>query len=623
MRVGSTQHDVGICLLDADGAVLEFDADFARIVELPWASVSVGRVLSELVRWAPPLPLPSGAATSVQQDLGDARVELVIRTATTGPVAYCVSAERKHTETVLARQLRVARQTLDSVIEASPLAILTVDERQRVVMWNRAAERTFGWTREEILGRPYPLVPEDERPEFEELFDKVVLRGSGFTGVESTRLRKDGSRVETRMHTAPLRDAEERVTGAMAMLEDLTKTRLLEEKVRHSQKMEAVGRLAGGIAHDFNNLLTVVFGAGELLSLDRTLSPSSRERVSEILGVAQSARELVAQLMTFSRRQVVRPQVIDLNERLRESGKLLRRLIGHDITLEFDVPDIPAWVRLDPSQLDQVLVNLAVNAADAMPQGGFLRYSSSVRELSVAAEPLAAGRYACLEVRDSGTGIAADILPQIFEPFFTTKGAGSGTGLGLANVYGVARQSGGNVEVESEAGRGACFRVHLPLVRRPLTRTHSGPHAVPRGSENILLVEDNAGVRVTMTKTLQALGYTVTAACDGVEALELFDAGLAVDLVLTDLSMPRMGGAEMAKRLAAQLAERLAEPSGAQPKGLPVMFMSGNLDVEDLRAQVEQGRAKFLQKPVSLRDLSQAVREVLDGLQLVHASVGP
>ncbi|KIG12178.1 sensory box histidine kinase/response regulator [Enhygromyxa salina] len=587
--------------------MLEFDPDFARIVELAWPSGSVGRSLAKLLPWAPSLPSPGGPPTSVQHDLGHVRVELLIRPANTGPVAYYVSAQQQRTETVLARQLRVARQTLDSVIEASPLAILTVDERQRVVMWNRAAERTFGWTRDEILGRPYPLVPEDERSDFEELFDKVVLRGSGFTGVESTRLRKDGSRVEMRMHTAPLRDAEERVTGAMAMLEDLTKTRQLEERVRHSQKMEAVGRLAGGIAHDFNNLLTVVFGAGDLLALDRSLSPSAREQVSEILSVAQSARELVAQLMTFSRRQVVRPLVIDLNERLREAGKLLRRLIGNNVTLEFDIPDIPAWVRLDPSQLDQVLVNLAVNAADAMPEGGTLRYASSVRELTVAAEPLAAGRYACLEVRDSGTGIPADILPQIFEPFFTTKGAGSGTGLGLANVYGVARQSGGNVEVESEQGEGACFRVHLPLVRRPLRRTHSGPHAVPRGDERILLVEDNAGVRVTMAKTLQALGYTVTVACDGVEALELLAGELVVDLVLTDLSMPRMGGAEMAKQLAARLAGRVP----------PVMYMSGNLDVEELREQVEQGRAKFLQKPVSLRDLSQAIREVLAPAELL------
>jgi two-component system, cell cycle sensor histidine kinase and response regulator CckA len=600
--VGIAEHEVGICLLDADGVVLELDADFGRIVELPWPSAAIGRRLSSVLLWAP--PLPSGDPTAVQHDFGDASVEVLCRRANTGPVAYCVSARRHGTETALARQLRVARQTLDSVIEASPLAILTLDEHQRVVMWNRAAERTFGWTREEVLGRPYPLVPEDEREAFKELFNRVVLHGSGFTGVESTRLRKDGSRVEMRMHTAPLRDAEGRVTGGMALLEDLTQTRQLEERVRHSQKMEAIGRLAGGIAHDFNNLLTVVVGAADLLALDPALSPGAGERVTEILTVAQSARDLVSQLMTFSRRQVVRPQIVDLNERVRESGKLLRRLIGDNITLKIDVPDVPAWVRLDPSQFDQVLVNLAVNAVDAMARAGTLSYTTRTRELDVAAEPLEAGRYVCLEVRDTGAGIPADILPQIFEPFFTTKGAGSGTGLGLANVYGVVRQTGGNVEVESNEGEGACFRVYLPLVRRPLTRAQSGAIArtMPGGSERIMLVEDNKGVRVTMAKTLQALGYAVTVACDGVEALELLADGLVVDLVLTDLSMPRLGGAGLAKRLATRLG------------GVPVMFMSGNLDVESLREQVEQGHVKFLQKPVSLRELARATREVLDGL---------
>jgi PAS domain S-box-containing protein len=597
--VKGTAHDVGICLLDADGVVLEVDVDFGRIVELPWPGAAVGRRLADVVLWAP--PLPTGDPTSAQHDFGDATAELVCRRAHTQPVGYYVSAQRRRNESILARQLRVARQTLDSVIEASPLTILTVDVNQRVVMWNRAAEQTFGWTREEILGQPYPLVPEDEREAFEELFGRVVLRGSGFTGVESTRLRKDGSRIAMRMHTAPLRDAEGRVTGGMALLEDLTQTRQLEERIRHSQKMEAVGRLAGGIAHDFNNLLTVVVGSGDLLALEEGLSSDARDHVREILHVAESARELVAQLMTFSRRQVVRPQVVDFNNRVRESARLLKRLIGDSVTLQLEIPDVPAWVRLDPSQFDQVLVNLAVNAADAMPDGGTLIYTTSVRVLEVAAEASAAGRFACLEVRDTGTGIPAEILPQIFEPFFTTKAVGSGTGLGLANVYGVVHQNGGSIEVESEPGQGACFRVYLPLVLRPLPRVQSGEvaRAMPGGAERILLVEDNPGVRKTMAMTLQALGYTVTVACDGMEALELISAGLVVDLVLTDLSMPRLGGAAMAKRLA----------------NLPVMFMSGNLDSESLREQVEHGHVKFLQKPVSLRELARATREVLDGLR--------
>jgi two-component system cell cycle sensor histidine kinase/response regulator CckA len=250
-----------------------------------------------------------------------------------------------------------------------------------------------------------------------------------------------------------------------------------------------------------------------------------------------------------------------------------------------------------------VLINLAVNASDAMPNGGRLSFATAIVELHASPNPsLESVEHVCIEVRDSGTGIAADVLPHVFEPFFTTKGAGKGTGLGLANVYGIIRQAGGDVEVESSVGRGTSFRVYLPLTRPPATRVVSGPHpaGLPRGSERVLLVEDNEAVRLSMAKLLAALGYAVTTAVDGMDALERIDAGLDVDVVLTDLAMPRLGGAE----LATSLAERKPD--------LPVMFMSGNLDVDELREQVEQGHVQFLQKPVSLRELALAVRAALD-----------
>jgi two-component system cell cycle sensor histidine kinase/response regulator CckA len=587
-------------MLDANGVVLELDDDFARLTAMSGPTPH-GAVLSELLPGAP--PLPTREATRSCERRGEDLVELICRTASTAPIAYIVTAQRIASESSLAQQLRVARQTLDLVIEASPLAITTLDRHKRVVMWNRAAERMFGWNREEVLGQPYPLVPEGKREAFERLFEQVVLQGQGYTGVDTTRQRKDGSDIEVRMHAAPLRDAQGHAVGGMALLEDRSETRGLEQRVRQSQKLEAVGRLAGGIAHDFNNLLAVILSAGDLLALEQGLSADALEYIAEIQQVTSSARELVGQLMTFSRRSVVRPEVFDVNEQLRNSAKLLSRLINDRVELGFELDSRRAWVRVDPTQFEQVLINLAVNASDAMPNGGQLSYATAIVELHAgpgsALEPV---EHVCIEVKDSGTGIAADVLPHVFEPFFTTKAAGKGTGLGLANVYGIIRQAGGDVEVDSSVGLGTSFRVYLPLTRPPAERVVSGPHpaGLPRGSERVLLVEDNEAVRVSMAKLLAALGYAVTIAVDGVDALERFDDGLDVDLVLTDLAMPRLGGA----KLATSIAER--------KPGLPVMFMSGNLDVDELREQVEQGHVRFLQKPVSLRELAMAVRAALD-----------
>jgi two-component system, cell cycle sensor histidine kinase and response regulator CckA len=594
------RHDVGVCLLDAAGLVLELDTDFAWLTELTGPSVR-GALLSDLLPWAP--PLSSREPTRCCERRGEDLLELICRHASSGPVAYTVTAQRIASHSSLAQQLRVARQTLDLVIEASPLAITSLDRNKRVVMWSRAAERMFGWTREEVLGKPYPLVSEEKRAAFEELFDQVVLQGQGYTGVDSTRQRKDGSDIEVRMHAAPLRDADGHAVGGMALLEDRTETRGLEQRVRQSQKLEAVGRLAGCIAHDFNNLLAVIMGSSDLLALDRSLSPNALGFVAEIQQVSNSARELVSQLMTFSRRSVVRPQVFDVVDHLRNSTKLLRHLIGERVELVFVFGERHAWIRIDPTQFDQVLINLAVNASDAMPNGGRLSYTTAIVELRAGrGSPLEPTRHLCIEVHDTGTGIPADILPHVFEPFFTTKAAGKGTGLGLANVYGIVRQASGDVEVESNLGRGTCFRVYLPLAPAPTARVVSGPHAagIPHGTERILLVEDNDAVRASTAKLLGALGYTVTTAVDGIDALARFTDGLEFDLVLTDLAMPRLDGAE----LAAQLAER--EPE------LPVIFMSGNLDAEKLRERVEQGHVHFLQKPVSLRELALATRAALD-----------
>jgi two-component system cell cycle sensor histidine kinase/response regulator CckA len=583
---------VGLCLVDSSGAIIDFDEAFAQLLGLPTSSSAVGRPLAELV---PELSsLPEQGSHRVLRTSAAAMLELVCR---------CVPSLG---HTVLARplapgsqrELEAIRHQLEVIVGSSPLAIIAIDRELRVTMWSRAAEQMFGFTEAEVLGRPYPLVPDNERQHFDRLWEEIQRQGEGFTALESTRRRKDGAIVEVRIHSAPLFDQRRQIVGCIALIEEMTKTRALEERIRQSQRMQAVGSLAGGIAHDFNNLLAGIVGTAELLDVDGGLSHDAQTHVAEILRVTGVARDLVAGLMTFGRRQVVRPIDTELNECLASAAKLVRHVIGEQIEFDVQLGTDPLPIRIDPTQFDQILINLAVNAIDAMPDGGTLEYSTKRLELTTG--PMARESFACLTVRDTGVGIPADVLPRIFDPFFTTKAA-RGSGLGLANVYAVVTQAGGHVEVESELGVGTSFHLYLPLSK---TVQHAPKRAVvgmPKGHERILLVEDDEVVRRSTAKLLGLLGYKVELAGNGVEALARVDAGLVVDLVLTDVRMPELGGAELAQQLYTRAPT------------LPILFMSGNLDVAELREQVEQGRVSFLQKPASLRELAQATREILDG----------
>jgi two-component system cell cycle sensor histidine kinase/response regulator CckA len=592
---------LGTCLLDQHGRILGCDEEFGRLLG------GVPAPDSLLREWVPELPARLDRELVLRRSDGPLALELRCQPATprARPVAYVVTlrtlgepgAAELHAISVQ-RELQVARHTLQSLLDACPVAILIVDVDKRMTMWNHAGELMFGWTAEELIGRRYPLVSNADFPSFEKLFLRV-MNGEGFTNVEATRLHKDGSTIAVRMHTAPMRDPEGRVTGAMALLEDLRETRKLEQQVRHSQKMEAIGRLAGGVAHDFNNLLSVMIGMTELLDMDVQLVPESREHVDEIRRCAESARQITAQLLAFGRREVVQPRVHDLHETLRSDLQLLRRLIGDGVQIETDIAAGPAWVRIDPAQFDQILLNLAVNARDAMPNGGRLRVAT--RRFHEPEEPEEPDMLE-LEIADSGTGIASDVLPHVFEPFYTTKPIGQGTGLGLATVYGIVRAAGGSIEVESEPGLGARFRISLPLVEEdvPVQTPQRSRSSIPRGVERLLLVDDEPSVRRSTGKLLASLGYVVETAGSGEEALDLLGRG-QVDLLLTDLAMPQMSGTELADRIRQQRPD------------LPIVFMSGNLDSEQLRAEIAEGQAVFMQKPVTLATLASCVRQVLDG----------
>lgn len=515
--------------------------------------------------------------------------------------------ERKRAEA----SLRQSNQTLQALIQAAPLAIITLDQRSRVTMWNEAAAHIFGWQEAEVLGRPLPLVPEGAQ----EVFECSIQRGSAGArakGQELRLLHKNGSLIDVNLWTAPVTNAHGLIVGTMDLYLDVTGNKSLEAQFRQSQKMEAVGQLAGGVAHDFNNLLSIILGYSELIYSKMAPADPDREPLRQIRSAANRAAGLTRQLLAFGRKQILAPVVLDLNARVAELDQMLRRLIGEDIELKTVLQPDLGRVKADPGQIEQVVMNLVVNARDAMPTGGVLTIQTShafLTNLQVREhEELAPGPYTLLTVSDTGCGMAEAMKTHIFEPFFTTKEVGKGTGLGLATVFGIVKQSGGFIEVESTPGTGSTFRMYFPQVRGSTVNKRAAPRPsdhglvrMPRGVETILLVEDEDGMRELTHLVLAATGYKVLVASDGSEAVQLaHDHADAIHLLLTDVVMPRMGGRQVSDTLA------LSRPS------MKVLYMSGHTDDAMMRHGIRDAGANFLPKPFTPLALVQKVREVLD-----------
>jgi two-component system cell cycle sensor histidine kinase/response regulator CckA len=380
----------------------------------------------------------------------------------------------------------------------------------------------------------------------------------------------------------------------------------LEQQLRQAHKMEAVGRLAGGVAHDFNNLLTIIRGHGDLL-LDRADAVAAhRHSIEQIQKAAGRAVSMTRQLLAFSRQQVLQPRVVDLNGILADMGKMLPRLIGEHIEYTFHPDPRLSPVKADPGQIEQVILNLAVNARDAMPNGGVITVETANVEVSgveaAKRSPMPAGQYVLLSVADTGHGIDEKTKAHIFEPFFTTKEVGKGTGLGLATVYGIVKQSGAYIWVESEVGKGTKFELYFPPGRELATQNNNvdaKPSALPRGSEVILVVEDEAGVRELACEFLKMSGYEVLEAKDGFEALEIVARHAGVlHLLLIDMVMPKMSGRELASRLRVRLP------------GVKVLFMSGYSEFTS--GEQMPSAVPLLQKPFSISSLVEKIREVLE-----------
>ena len=501
--------------------------------------------------------------------------------------------------------LRRANDRLNAVIQSSPLAISTLDADGIVRSWNPAAERLFGWTAEEVIGRPLPAV-HGEADEFRGT-QRRVMQGEPVTAVEVIRKKKDGTPVTVNLVAAPLHEADGRITGILGLIEDVTGVKRLEQQFFHAQKLEAVGRLAGGIAHDFNNLLTVITSCSDLLLEDLGADDPKREDVAQIRKASESAAALTRQLLAFSRQQVLQPQILDLNETVAGTEKLLKRVIGEDIQLGTVLaPDLGMAI-VDPGQVEQIIMNLAVNARDAMPGGGRLTIATANTDMDEAYvqnhPPARAGRYVMLAVSDTGTGMDASTQAHIFEPFFTTKPFGKGTGLGLATVYGIVKQSGGFIWVYSEPGHGTTFKIYFPWAGGSAERSAAALAAKPQpGTETVLVVEDAASVRSVMRQVLERYGYAVLEAPDGETALQLAAKHHGpIHLLLTDVVMPGVSGRQLADRLL-----RLRP-------GIKVLYASGYTDDAIIHHGILEPGIAYLQKPFTRDALALKVRAVLDG----------
>src|SRR5579863_2450459 len=499
------------------------------------------------------------------------------------------------------RELWESRSRLAAIVDSSEDAIVGKDLDGIVTSWNKGAEHMYGYAAQEIIGKSISILTPRQRPdEIPSILEKIK-RGEGLVHYETLRVAKDGRVLQVSVSISPIRDSSGRVMGASAITRDITAQKRSEDQLRQAQKMEAVGRLAGGVAHDFNNILGIITACTELFH-GQTKPEEISELVENISTAARRGATLTRQLLSFSRKQATQPIVFDLSERVREVSKLVRPLMGDDVEVLVQAKSPSTLVETDPGQFDQIVMNLAVNARDAMPHGGKLIFETSSVQFDhefVKQHPqVAAGKYIQLSVSDTGIGMDEATVTRIFEPFFTTKEVGKGTGLGLATVYGIVRQAGGYIWVYSEPNRGTTFKLYLPSAEHKvgLAREPEAEEAVlPSQGQAILLVEDDKIMRGLTRKMLEGHGYSVIEAEDGQSALRVAESGSRIDLVLTDVVMRGLSGPELGSRLAS------INPA------VKILYMSGYSGELFERDGGSLPNASLLEKPFSRRALLTAV----------------
>ncbi len=511
--------------------------------------------------------------------------------------------ERRQAEVAL----RESEERYRTLVEGVRDVIFALSPDGTITSLNPAFETITGWRREQWVGQPFErLVHPEDLPLALELLGRVV-RGE-LRPVNQFRVRTATGDYRVAEFSATSQLVEGQIIGILGIGRDVTERVQLEQQLRQAQKMEAVGRLAGGIAHDFNNILTAITGYADLLLEDLGPADPRRQDAEEVRKAAERAAGLTRQLLAFSRQQVLQPSVMDVNALVGDLQKMLGRLLGEDVDLNTRLHPAAGRVKADAGQLEQVLMNLAVNARDAMPRGGKLTLETANADLDerFAAEhyPARPGPYVMIAVTDTGTGMSEETQAHMFEPFFTTKEKGKGTGLGLATVYGIVKQSGGFIWVYSELGHGSTFKIYLPRVEEPSRRSGESPRAAapaPRGTETVLVAEDEPPVRAIARQVLERHGYTVLEAASAESALDIATRySGTIHLLLTDVIMPGMNGRELATRLA-----------DLRPDAR-VIFMSGYADDAVTRHGVLEPGSTYLQKPFTPDAIARRVREVLD-----------
>jgi PAS domain S-box-containing protein len=517
-----------------------------------------------------------------------------------------IELEMQNEELLAARvEIATALERYTDLFDFAPVGYFDLAHDQTIRLVNLTGAKLVGLGRGSLIGRRFELfIAKTDRPEFSSLFKRVFETGAK-QACEIALVKEDRSELAVRLEATLSPDGKE----CRMVLMDITERKLLDEQLRQAQKMEAIGHLAGGVAHDFNNILAVIIMQTDLLGGVEQLPADVLNGLQRIRVSAERAANLTRQLLVFSRRQVIKSGVLDLNEVITQFAMMLQRIIGEDVRLILHLHSVPLMIRADAGMIDQVLMNLAVNARDAMPRGGQLLIATAEKIVDESTPRLnadaAPGHYVRLSVSDTGGGIAPEVLPRIFEPFFTTKAPGKGTGLGLATVFGIVKQHQGWIEVENRPGQGVTFQIFLPAstaANAPLTPAAGQSRAVG-GAETLLLVEDEAVVRKLTRIVLEKAGYRVLEAADGAAAQEVWKQHQgSIDLLLTDMVMP---GGISGRELAASL-------QAAAPK-LRVIFTSGySADIAGRELSLKEGK-NFIQKPCPPQRLLEVVRECLDG----------
>jgi len=506
------------------------------------------------------------------------------------------------------KRLRESERRYATTLSSIGDAVIATDREGRITFMNPVAQDLTGWPMADASGLDlkavFQICNEDTRAVVASPVERVLAEGVVVGLANHTRLiSRDGREVPIDDCAAPILDDDGALTGAVLVFRDVSESRRVDEHLRHAQKMEAVGQLAGGISHDFNNMLTIILNYSEILLNAAGPDHPWYNFLSEIHRAGERSSDLTRQLLMFCRRQMFEPRVVDLNESVLRTEQMLRRLIGEHIELQVRLQPDLGTVKMDPGQIERILVNLAVNARDAISEQGSILIETFNVELRPQQIPhLTAGTYRCLRVTDSGQGIASIHRNRVFEPFFTTKEPGKGTGLGLASVYGIVQQGGGHVEFETEIGRGTSFTVYLPVAGEAHTVDPAFSRMqLPQGSETILLVEDESAVRSLSRHLLSTCGYHVLEAENGADAILVArrHAG-TIDLVVTDVVMPVMGARHMLQHIEPYL------------RGKKVIFLSGYSDESLLPELGALFTTSFIQKPFTFAELATTVRRMLD-----------